>query len=150
MDGRVVGMYCTKEMHKWQGATYLNGKYEEHREKLDSRFKGKQMSTKPLKLGNMATAGVLFSFPPAPKVVDPYDVGNSYLKTHPLDTRKLGFGTRDAPKKGEFMSQQRAAQVRIIYTVFLELWILCLIRLRRVISFELLLVNLRNHRCFAV
>ena len=51
---------------------------------------------------------------------DPYDVGNSYLKSHPLDKRKLGFGTRDAPKKGEFMSQQRAAQVRQTYSIFHE------------------------------
>ena len=64
-----MGMYCKKEMHKWQGATFLNGKYEERREKLDSRFTGKQMSTKPLRKGHMATPGVLFSDSMAGRVV---------------------------------------------------------------------------------
>ena len=107
-------MWSTKEKHKWQGAHFLQGPYTDSREKLDKRFKGKQFTTLTPKVGNPGMKDVLFSRienDNPKKFSEPYDVGNSYLKSHPPESRKLGFGSHDAPKKGEFMSQQRAAQV---------------------------------------
>ncbi|CAK9012031.1 Protein DD3-3, partial [Durusdinium trenchii] len=109
--GRSRKMYSTKQAHKMQGVAFLNGPFtESHRVAAPDRFRGKQFLTKFPKSGNPSENGVLFSTVPAWGKPEPYAVGNKYLKTHPLDDRKLGFGSHDAPKKDEFMSGQRAEQ----------------------------------------
>lgn len=44
-----------------------------------------------------------------------------YLKTQPVDKRKLGFGTRDAHRRDEFMSHIRTEQYRETLTREMEL-----------------------------
>jgi len=78
----------------------------------DSKWNGKQLQIHHPKSGNVAQPGVLFSklaVDPKKHFV-PYDVGNSYLEKYPLEQRQLGFGSKDPPKMGEFMSMQRSCQ----------------------------------------
>ena len=108
-------MYSTKAIHKMAKTPFLAGPYSEPSKagNADPRYKGKQFAVLTPKTGNPAAKGVLFSVQSNDKKkTDPYDVGNRYIETHPLDSRKLGFGTHDAPKKGEFLSAQRAEQYK--------------------------------------
>lgn len=105
-------MYSSKEVHKLQGVAFLGGssaKAAKEALKVPGRFTGKQLLTKFPKGGNASMEGVLFTKFALGKS-DEYAVGNGYLKSHPLDQRKMGFGSHDAPKKDEFMSGQRAEQ----------------------------------------
>mmetsp|Transcript_20588 Transcript_20588/g.65682 ORF Transcript_20588/g.65682 Transcript_20588/m.65682 type:complete len:253 (-) Transcript_20588:247-1005(-) len=107
-------MYSTKSVHKMAGASFLGGKYVDphKREGKSSRTSGKQFVVAHPKQGNASNPGVLFSKLPGEKRADPYDTGNGFLKSHPPESRKLGFGSHDAPKKGEFLSSQRTAQYK--------------------------------------
>jgi hypothetical protein len=112
---RLGKMYSTKAIHKMAKTPFLAGPYSEPSKagNADPRYKGKQFAVLTPKTGNPAAKGVLFSVQSNDKKkTDPYDVGNRYIETHPLDSRKLGFGTHDAPKKGEFLSAQRAEQYK--------------------------------------
>lgn len=109
------GMYTTKSPHKWHGAVYLAGQYiDSNKQKLDSRFNGKQFLTCPPKAGAAGLKGVLFSeVPTNAGKGNTYDTGTTYLKSYPEEDRKLGFGTHDAPRRDEFMSGQRAMQHKV-------------------------------------
>jgi hypothetical protein len=43
---------------------------------------------------------------------EPYSEMERYTKTQPLDSRKKGFGSKDASRRGEFTSYIRTEQYR--------------------------------------
>ena len=55
-------MFKTKTRHKWDGAAFIREPYiDPARIKAPDRLKGKQFQTNPIKKGNAALKGVLFS-----------------------------------------------------------------------------------------
>lgn len=102
---RNPGMYTKKEkVHdKRQGESFNNigDPFTDHHKKIpvSSRFKGKQMVTNPPK----ATAGAdIGHFHKITYSSDTYGTQTVFLKAQPLEARKLGFGSKDAFKCGEF------------------------------------------------
>lgn len=74
---------------------------------LKYRWKGKKLTclSHPQNAGNGMFARVTYAS-------EPYMEMEKWLKTQPLDTRKKGFGTKDASKRGEFTSFIRTEQYR--------------------------------------
>ena len=109
-------MYSTKSINKWHGVPFLGGGSSNKREEDRSSYKGTQFLTRPSPYGssisqNLWSQGPLLKRPD--KVPnDVYDSGNRFLEKFPPEMRKKGFGTGDAPKRGEFMSGQRSEQYR--------------------------------------
>jgi len=97
-------MYSTKTIHKNinpnypQGYTSIGDPYNGNHDKLPDRWKEKQFVTQ--KLPKNADNGL---FVKLKYNSEPYiEMSERYSKTQPLDKRKLGFGSRDASKTGEF------------------------------------------------
>ncbi|KAL7535646.1 hypothetical protein ACHAWF_005224 [Thalassiosira exigua] len=97
-------MYSTKTIHKninpnyKEGYTTIGDPYSGNNDKLPSRWKEKQFVTQ--KLPKNADNGL---FVKLKYNSEPYkEISEQYSKTQPLTNRKLGFGSRDASKTGEF------------------------------------------------
>lgn len=97
-------MYSTKTIHKNinpnypQGYTTIGDPYSGNNDKLPSRWKEKQFVTQ--KLPKNADNGL---FGKLKYNSEQYiEMSERYSKTQPLADRKLGFGSRDASKTGEF------------------------------------------------
>lgn len=101
-------MYSTKTIHKNVGQTYtsIGDPYKSSVEALPERWKQKNLTTQkfPLKSG-------LFS--KLEYHQEQYtEIAEQYTKTQPLDKRKLGFGSHDAFKSGEFTSTKATERYR--------------------------------------
>ena len=112
------GIYTTKEkFDKQKALTGFVSVGDPHidpakRFKADARFKGKQFITRP-PIDNCNGAGYLQKdFARTPHVHGVYTDKDGYIKTQPLDKRKLGFGTHDAARRDEFMNFIRTEQYR--------------------------------------
>lgn len=105
-------MYSSKELNKNIAKSYLS-QGDPYREPSTtgfkySRHKGKQFTTVPSK--NTCNGGGYFQ--KTTYASDPLQDNTMYVKTQPVDKRKLGFGTRDAHRRDEFMSHIRTEQYR--------------------------------------
>ena len=107
-------MYSTKTIHKNLNPNYkasytsIGDPYKSSIEKLPSRFKSKQFVTQ--RYPKNADAGF---FTKLNYVEEEYnDNAEKYSETFPLDERKLGFGSRDANKRGEFTSTKATDRFR--------------------------------------
>lgn len=96
-------MYTKKSNHKWEGAAFLLEPFKDAAEaKLPSRMKGVQFKMHTSKIGNVAQKEVLFGEVKYSREI--YDDGVSFARRFPLDKRKAGFGSHDAPRRDEFMN----------------------------------------------
>ena len=95
----IVLMYSTKTIHKNVGQTYtsIGDPYKVSVEELPERWKQKQLSTSHFPLKNGLFTKLEYN-------KEKYAEIEQYTKTQPLDKRKLGFGSHDAYKSGEFTS----------------------------------------------
>jgi hypothetical protein len=107
-------MYTTKCQNKNNiNTSYISigDKYNDpaKRNVPSSRFKGTQFRTNPAK-NTSGGIGYFTKFD--------YSAGNTYkdtlgfMKEQPIDQRKLGFGSHDASKRGEFTTTIRTEQYR--------------------------------------
>ena len=101
-------MYSTKTIHKNIGQTYtsIGDPYKASVEALPSRWKEKQLVTQthPLKNGYFSRLQYHNE--------EYTEIAEQYRKTQPLDKRKLGFGSHDAFKSGEFTSSKATERYR--------------------------------------
>ena len=107
-------MYSTKTIHKNINPNYkasytsIGDPYKSSIEKLPSRYRSKQFVTQ--RYPKNADAGF---FTKLNYVEEEYnDNAEKYSETFPLDERKLGFGSRDAMKRGEFTSTKATDRFR--------------------------------------
>jgi len=107
-------MYCTKSIHKNINPNYtasytsIGDPYKSSIEKLPSRYRNKQFVTQ--RYPKNADAGF---FTKLNYVEEEYnDNAEKFSETFPLDERKLGFGCRDAMKRGEFTSTKATDRFR--------------------------------------
>lgn len=107
-------MYSTKTIHKYVNPNYpqvyntIGDPYKGTREELPDRWKNKQFVTQrcPKNSGNGFFIQLQYHS-------EPYiDLGEKYCKTQPLEKRKLGFGSHDAYKSGEFTSTKATDRYR--------------------------------------
>lgn len=105
-------MYSTKVLNKNIAQSYLTigDPYRDPHliEGKNSRHKGKQILTVPGK----NTCNGLGYFEKKSYASDPLQDNTAYLKSQPMDTRKAGFGSKDASRRDEFMSHIRTEQYR--------------------------------------
>ncbi|CEG45106.1 uncharacterized protein PHALS_01430 [Plasmopara halstedii] len=105
-------MYSTKVLNKNIAESYLTigDPYRDPHiiEGKSSRHKGKQIFTVPAK----DTSNGLGYFEKKSYTSDPLQDNTAYLKSQPMDTRKSGFGSKDASRRDEFMSHIRTEQYR--------------------------------------
>lgn len=73
-----------------------------------SAYAGKQLITNPPK----NTSGGVGFFTRSTYTSDNYSDKTTYLKTQPVDNRRLGFGTHDAARRDEFTTHIRTEQYR--------------------------------------
>lgn len=103
-------MYSTRRLHKniVDDNAYLtiNDPYVD-KHTLPDRWKGKRMTC--LALPPNEENGL---FTKMQYASEPYADNELYLKTQPFDTRKSGFGSKDASKRDEFTSYIRTEQYR--------------------------------------
>jgi len=102
-------MYATKRINKNKiDVSYISiqDPYVENR-KLPPRWKEKQFAV--AHLPNPENGGYFAKKTYAP---DPYKEAVHFIKEQPADSRKLGFGTKDASKRGEFTATIRTEQYR--------------------------------------
>ena len=108
-------MYSTKTFHpkKLPDTSLYNTINEPYVDKqvLPERWKGKRLNCGGGGGAKHSTGTQqdIFSKTAYP---DPYIEAELYIKTQPLDTRKKGFGSKDASKRGEFSSFIRTEQYR--------------------------------------
>ena len=105
-------MYSSKELNKNIAKSYLS-QGDPYRDPSASearqpRHNGKQFTTAPSK----NTCNGMGYFQKRTYSSDPLADNMMYLKTQPVDSRKLGFGTKDAHRRDEFMSHIRTEQYR--------------------------------------
>uniref|UniRef100_A0A7S2EF12 Uncharacterized protein n=1 Tax=Trieres chinensis TaxID=1514140 RepID=A0A7S2EF12_TRICV len=107
-------MYSTKSIHKninpnyQQTYTSIGDPYRNSVEELPSRWKKKQFVTP--KCPKNAYNGLFVKPQYTP---DPYtERAEQYSKTQPLEKRRLGFGSHDAFKPGEFTSDKATERYR--------------------------------------
>lgn len=74
---------------------------------VSDRWRGKKLVTlsHPQNAGSGMFAKVTYAS-------EPYSEMERYTKTQPLDSRKKGFGSKDASRRGEFTSFIRTEQYR--------------------------------------
>ncbi|KDO28378.1 hypothetical protein SPRG_06617 [Saprolegnia parasitica CBS 223.65] len=105
-------MYRSKELNKNIAKSYLSvgDPYRDPHiiEGKSDRHKSKQFQTAPAK----DTCDGKGYFERKIYASDPLVDGVMYLKTQPPETRKAGFGTKDASRRDEFMSHVRTEQYR--------------------------------------
>lgn len=121
------GIYTPKEKFHKQGAqcTYISigdphVDPSKRGDNVNPRFTGKQFMTRPLLKKNAGkgffdlknSKGETLSGAHGYMKGDTYVDKDGYIKTQPLDKRKLGFGSHDASKRDEFMSFIRTEQYR--------------------------------------
>jgi hypothetical protein len=99
------GFYSTKMPHKnvlTGGTGYISvgDPYKGAKNDSPARYKGKQMMVGPL-------PSIPFSY-----ASDMYQDKSGYVKTQPLDQRKLGFGSHNASCRDEFTTTIRTEQYR--------------------------------------
>lgn len=108
-------MYTTKTIHKninpmyKQGYTTVGDPYKDPDRILPGRWKKKQFITQahPVNADN----GFFIKLE-HPKNEPYVELAEPYAKTQPADKRKLGFGTHDANKRGEFTSTRATERYR--------------------------------------
>ena len=107
-------MYSTKSIHKnlnpnyAQTYTSIGDPYNSSLEELPGRWKKKQFVTQ--QFPKNADNGFFLKLKYHP---DPYtEIAEKYSKTQPLDQRKLGFGSHDASKSGEFTCSKATQRYR--------------------------------------
>eukprot|EP00586_Coscinodiscus_wailesii_P020427 CAMPEP_0172506212 /NCGR_PEP_ID=MMETSP1066-20121228/192759_1 /TAXON_ID=671091 /ORGANISM="Coscinodiscus wailesii, Strain CCMP2513" /LENGTH=242 /DNA_ID=CAMNT_0013283133 /DNA_START=102 /DNA_END=830 /DNA_ORIENTATION=- len=107
-------MYSTKTIHKNinpnypQTYTSIGDPYKSSSEALPSRWKKKQFVTH--RHPQNAENGFFIKLQYHP---EPYtELAETYTKTQPLEKRKLGFGSHDAFKSGEFTSTKATERYR--------------------------------------
>ena len=101
-------MYSTKTIHKNIGQTYtsIGDPYKTSVEALPQRWKEKQFVTQTHPLRNGYFSRLHYHN-------EEYtEIAEQYRKTQPLDKRKLGFGSHDAFKSGEFTSSKATERYR--------------------------------------
>jgi hypothetical protein len=101
-------MYSTKTIHKNVGQTYtsIGDPYKASKEALPQRWRDKQFTTQKFPLKNGLFSQLEYH-------QEPYtELAEEYRKTQPLDKRKLGFGSHDAFKSGEFTSTKATERYR--------------------------------------
>lgn len=89
----------------------INDQYVDNSAKLPPRWKEKQF-TQTHHAQNAGGGYFGHNGKPFAYVPEPFTEMTRYLKTEPLDTRKNGFGTRDASRRGEFTATIRTEQYR--------------------------------------
>ncbi|EED94244.1 predicted protein [Thalassiosira pseudonana CCMP1335] len=109
-------MYSTKSIHKninpnyRQTYTSIGDPYNGNGERLPGRWKEKQFFTQkhPKNADNGFFVKLKYQS-------DPYtEISEQYSKTQPLDSRKLGFGSRDVSKSGEFTCYKATQRYRSV------------------------------------
>jgi hypothetical protein len=116
-------MYCTHTIHKNinpnypQAYTSIGDPYKDPDRILPGRWKQKQFITNahPKNADNSTVSGVgggYFIKLEHPKNEPYIELAEPYAKTQPMDKRKLGFGTHDANKRGEFTSTRATERYR--------------------------------------
>lgn len=111
-----------KDNHKDLGYCTVGEKYIDPSKMfaVNPRYRGKQFATRPL-LNKSAGKGYFDAKSAKGEMTsgahgymkgDTYTDKSGYLKTQPLDSRKLGFGSHDAAKRDEFMDFIRTEQYR--------------------------------------
>jgi len=101
-------MYSTKTIHKNVGQTYtsIGDPYKTTLEALPGRWKEKQFVSQSYPLRNGYFSRLQYHN-------EQYtEIAEQYTKTQPLDKRKLGFGSHDAFKSGEFTSTKATERYR--------------------------------------
>jgi hypothetical protein len=107
------GIYTRKTQNKnlmKESYITIGDKYSDphRRTKVSTRFTGKQLTTIPPK----DTSGNIGHFNKFTYSADNYNDKTGFLKTQPIDKRKLGFGSHDAARRGEFTTAIRTEQYR--------------------------------------
>ena len=113
------GIFTPKEKFAKQAAqctfVSIGDPYQDaaKRESVNKRFTGRQFMTRPL-LDKSAGRGYFSEAHASAGYMkgDTYVDKDGYIKTQPLDSRKLGFGIKDASRRDEFMSFIRTEQYR--------------------------------------
>lgn len=101
-------MYTSKQVCFKNSADFLalNDPFTKPKN-IDKRYKGAQFQTRPLLKGQTVGTFNIFEY-----ASDPYQDNSKYIITQPPDSRKEGFGSKDANRRDEFSSDVRARQWR--------------------------------------
>jgi len=107
------GIYTPKDKHKdckGESSIYIGDPFHDPHKthKSSSRFGGKQFVTNPPK----NTSGGGGHFEKMTYSSSSYNDKTTYTKDQPNDSRKLGFGSHDAARRGEFTTSVRTEQYR--------------------------------------
>ena len=100
-----MGYYATKHFltcPKADGYITIGDPYTKKAKVPDSRIRGKQF----------VNNAHFTAYKPQKYQGTPYNDTLGYLKAQPLDSRKNGFGSKDAHKRDEFLSALRTEQYR--------------------------------------
>lgn len=107
-------MYSTKTIHKNinpnypQTYTSIGDPYKSSIDALPSRWKKKQFVTQRYPVNAENGFFIKVQYHPEPYT----ELAETYTETQPLDKRKLGFGSHDAFKSGEFTSTKATERYR--------------------------------------
>ena len=107
-------MYTTKSIHKNINTNYpqvyntVGDPYKSNLDELPGRWKQKQFVTQRYPKNSHNGFFVKLEYDSAPYT----ELAEPYLKTQPLETRKLGFGSKDAFKSSEFTSTKATERYR--------------------------------------
>jgi hypothetical protein len=101
-------MYSSKEYCPKNGKLYLatGEPYSDVKEAVPGRWKGKQMVSPPTKTGEGG------QFHKLSYLGGEYNDKSGYLQEQPMEGRKLGFGSKDANKRGEYSGHIASEQLR--------------------------------------
>mmetsp|Transcript_18684 Transcript_18684/g.27052 ORF Transcript_18684/g.27052 Transcript_18684/m.27052 type:complete len:242 (-) Transcript_18684:132-857(-) len=109
-------MYSTKTIHKNinplypQTYTSIGDPFKSSLDELPGRWKQKQFVTQKCPQNAENGNFVKLQYQPEPYT----EIAEQYTKTQPLDKRKLGFGSHDAFKRGEFTSTKATDRYRYL------------------------------------
>jgi hypothetical protein len=104
-------MYTTKELNPKNSKNFISTGdpyISSTKGRTRSSYKGKQLQTSPAKKGQINAA----YFASYGYSASGYNKPLDYRTTQPIDSRKLGFGSRDADRRDEFSSNLRVQQYR--------------------------------------
>jgi hypothetical protein len=109
---RNSGLYRTKKATADKPTplsyTSIGDPYNDIKSKPRAAYRGKQLQTNPPK----NTSGGVGYFAKMTYTADRYSDTMTYLKSQPLERRKMGFGSKDASKRDEFTTTTRTEQYR--------------------------------------
>ncbi|GMI08578.1 hypothetical protein TrRE_jg6277 [Triparma retinervis] len=118
-------MYTTHTIHKNlnplypdPGYTSIGDDYKDPDRVLPGRWKEKQFQTNQYPKNAHDGYFIKLTYPGSDGTKnDPYvELAEPYFQTQPPDKRKLGFGTKDANKRGEFTSTRATERYRDLLT----------------------------------